>query len=72
MAETLGRFIESGWVNLIGGCCGTVNDHVHRLGRAAEGKPPRPLAESRDTRVSGIEALLVDDQVRPGHRGRAH
>ena len=65
MAETLGRFIESGWVNLIGGCCGTVNDHVHRLGRAAEGKPPRPLVESRDTRVSGIEALLVDDQVRP-------
>ena len=65
MAETLGRFIESGWVNLIGGCCGTVNDHVHRLGRAVEGKPPRPLVESRDTRVSGIEALLVDDQVRP-------
>ena len=65
MAETLGRFIESGWVNLIGGCCGTVNSHIHLLGRAAEGKPPRPLAESRDTRVSGIEALLVDDQVRP-------
>ncbi len=28
MAETVGRFVESGWVNLVGGCCGTVPRHV--------------------------------------------
>ena len=66
MAETLGRFAESGWVNLIGGCCGTVNGHIHLLGEVADGKPPRRLVESPDTRVSGIDALLIDDQIRPG------
>ena len=65
MAETLGRFVESGWVNVIGGCCGTVNDHIELLARMAEGKSPRPLVESPETRVSGIDVLLVDEQVRP-------
>ena len=65
MAETLGRFVSAGWVNVIGGCCGTVNGHIELLARLAEGKTPRPLLESTETRVSGIEALLVDDEVRP-------
>ena len=65
MAEILGRFIEAGWVNVIGGCCGTVNEHVRLLSQLAAGKPPRRPVESVETRVSGIEALLVDDQVRP-------
>ena len=65
MAETLGRFADSGWVNLVGGCCGTVNGHIHLLGETIADKPPRQLAESTDTRVSGIDALLVDDQLRP-------
>ncbi len=65
MAETLGRFVDSGWVNLVGGCCGTVNDHIRLLAAMVEGKSPRPLVESDETRVSGIDALLIDDQVRP-------
>ena len=65
MAETLGRFVESGWVNLIGGCCGTVNGHIHLLGETAAGKPPRQVVESSETRVSGIDSLLIDDQLRP-------
>ena len=65
MADILGRFIEAGWVNVIGGCCGTVNEHVRLLAQLAAGKPPRRPVESTETRVSGIEALLVDDQVRP-------
>ena len=65
MAQTLGRFVDSGWVNLVGGCCGTVNGHIHLLGETAAGKPPRKPPESWETRVSGIDALLVDDQLRP-------
>ena len=65
MAETLGRFVDSGWVNLVGGCCGTVNGHIHLLGETAAGKAPRVPVESDETRVSGIDALLVDDQLRP-------
>ena len=65
MAETVGRFAESGWVNLIGGCCGTVPKHVELLADMASGKPARSGIESEETRVSGIETLLVDDDVRP-------
>ena len=65
MAQTLGRFVDSGWVNLVGGCCGTENGHIHLLGETAMGKPPRPIVESAETRVSGIDALLIDEQLRP-------
>ena len=65
MAETLGRFAESGWVNLVGGCCGTVPDHIRLLDETVTGRPPRALVESNETRLSGIEALVVDQDIRP-------
>ncbi len=65
MAATIGRFLEAGWVNLIGGCCGTVPEHIHLLARLAAGKTPRRPAASAETRVSGIESLVVNDDVRP-------
>jgi len=65
MADTVGRFAESGWVNLVGGCCGTVPKHIELLADMATGKPVRPGIVSDETRVSGIETLLVDDEVRP-------
>ena len=65
MAATMGRFIESGWVNLIGGCCGTTPEHISLLVEAAEGASPRRLAQLRDTRVSGIETVVIDDDIRP-------
>ena len=65
MAETVGRFAESGWVNIVGGCCGTVSEHIKLLAKMAEGKPARPVNDVPDSRVSGIEALLIDDEIRP-------
>ena len=65
MAETVGRFVESGWVNLVGGCCGTVPRHVELLAEMAGEKPVRPGIDAVETRVSGIEGLLVDEDVRP-------
>ncbi|MCI0847646.1 MAG: methionine synthase [Chloroflexi bacterium] len=65
MAETVGRFVESGWVNVIGGCCGTVPEHVRLLVEMASKKPVRPGIVSSETRVSGIDSLVVDDDMRP-------
>ncbi len=65
MAETVGRFIEQGWVNLIGGCCGTVPEHIQLLAETALGKEPRGLPSRHETRISGIEALVVDEDTRP-------
>ena len=65
MAATIGRFVENGWLNLIGGCCGTVPEHIRLLSELASESSPRVPAPSRQTRVSGIEALVVDEDVRP-------
>ena len=65
MAETVGRFAESGWVNVVGGCCGTVSEHIKLLAEMAEGKPGRAVINAPESRVSGIEALLIDEEVRP-------
>jgi len=60
LASTLGRFIESGWVNVIGGCCGTGPEHIQLLAETVQQKSTRVSQELSETRVSGIEALVVD------------
>ena len=65
MAAIVGRFLDSGWLNLVGGCCGTTPEHIRLLAQAAEGRSPRQLVQSAETRLSGIEALVVDEDTRP-------
>ena len=65
MAATVGRFLENGWLNVVGGCCGTGPEHIRLLVQAAAGKTPRQLVFSQETRISGIEALVVDQDTRP-------
>ncbi len=65
MAATIGRFVEAGWLNLVGGCCGTVSEHIGLLAEVAAGKPPREPVRLADTRLSGIETLIVDEDTRP-------
>ncbi|MEZ5287138.1 MAG: homocysteine S-methyltransferase family protein [Vicinamibacterales bacterium] len=46
-AETAGlirEFAESGFVNIIGGCCGTTPDHIRAIATAVQGLPPRQVA----------------------------
>ncbi|MEK6543369.1 MAG: methionine synthase [Elusimicrobiota bacterium] len=64
-AKKTGRFIESGWVNLVGGCCGTTPEHIRMLAQAANGKKPRVIRVAARTAVSGLEALIIDDDKRP-------
>jgi 5-methyltetrahydrofolate--homocysteine methyltransferase len=59
------RFVEEGWVNAIGGCCGTSPAHIAALARLAHGRPPRRPATTRAAAVSGIEALYPTDDNRP-------
>src|SRR4051812_36320534 len=46
MAEMLGEWADSGWLNIVGGCCGTTPDHIgaiaERMRRAKPHKPPEP------------------------------
>jgi 5-methyltetrahydrofolate--homocysteine methyltransferase len=65
IASTIGRFVESGWVNVVGGCCGTRPDHIRSLSSVVNDKLPRSLPNQSETRVSGIEALVIDEDLRP-------
>jgi 5-methyltetrahydrofolate--homocysteine methyltransferase len=65
LALKMRRFVDEGWVNLIGGCCGTTAAHTRALARLAEGKAPRRPAASRAPAVSGIEAFYPTDDNRP-------
>jgi 5-methyltetrahydrofolate--homocysteine methyltransferase len=60
-AEILGEFASSGFVNMVGGCCGTTPDHIRAMVRAVDGLPPRPLpAIAPACRLSGLEPLNID------------
>jgi 5-methyltetrahydrofolate--homocysteine methyltransferase len=65
LAHKLRRFVEEGWVNVVGGCCGTTPAHTTALARLVDGRPPRQPAGSRAPAVSGIEVLYPSDDNRP-------
>ncbi|MEX1245529.1 MAG: methionine synthase [Thermoanaerobaculia bacterium] len=65
LARDLSRFMEEGWVNIVGGCCGTTPAHIRALSAAAEGRKPRRVPIHSKTLVSGIEVLEVDVDNRP-------
>jgi 5-methyltetrahydrofolate--homocysteine methyltransferase len=45
-ARLLHDFAASGFVNILGGCCGTTPDHIRALAKAIEGMTPRPFPGS--------------------------
>jgi 5-methyltetrahydrofolate--homocysteine methyltransferase len=60
MAEVLGEYARNGWVNLVGGCCGTTAEHIRAIAEAVEGVAPHVrTAPSPHTRLSGMEALAI-------------
>ncbi|MGH9488368.1 MAG: methionine synthase [Terriglobales bacterium] len=66
LAHQLERFVQHGWVNIIGGCCGTTPAHIAALAAMAAGKPPRtPPSPSPRALYSGIETIEAEDSTRP-------
>ena len=65
LAGKIARFAENGWVNLVGGCCGTTPEHIRLLVQAVAGKRPRERSTLRRSVVSGIETLVIDNDTRP-------
>jgi len=60
MAAVLGEFAACGWVNIVGGCCGTTPAHIRAIADAVRGKSPRrPPLTRHDTILSGLEPLAI-------------
>jgi 5-methyltetrahydrofolate--homocysteine methyltransferase len=66
LAEQLERFADRGWLNMVGGCCGTTEEHIRALAQMVEGKPPRRPSEPKHRAVySGIEVIEAEESTRP-------
>jgi len=65
LAQKVERFCAEGWVNVIGGCCGTTADHIRLLADVAARHQPRRPADVRRSVVSGVETLVIDQDTRP-------
>jgi 5-methyltetrahydrofolate--homocysteine methyltransferase len=60
MARMIGEFGERGWVNIVGGCCGTTPEHIRAMAAAVRGiKPHKKTAVSPYLRLSGTRPLTL-------------
>ncbi len=60
MARVLGEFAANGWLNLVGGCCGSTPAHIAAIAQAVRGVAPRMLPQAAQAlRLSGLEPLVV-------------
>ncbi len=66
LAAQLEKFVNHGWLNIVGGCCGTTEKHIRAIAQMVEGKKPRVRpAEPHRAVYSGVETIEADDQTRP-------
>ena len=67
LSKELRGFAEKGWLNIVGGCCGTTPAHITAIREAVDGYTPRTPVNNvgRNHMVSGIEPLQYDDSMRP-------
>jgi 5-methyltetrahydrofolate--homocysteine methyltransferase len=62
-AAILAEFAASGFVNMLGGCCGTTPEHIRAVVRAVAGLAPRRVPRIEPAcRLSGLEPLNIDAQ----------
>src|SRR5215203_2770085 len=59
------RFLDAGWLNLVGGCCGTSSGHIIALNKLVQGRKPRAIPHHRRALVSGLEAVELSEAQRP-------
>lgn len=63
-AQMLAEFADSGFVNMVGGCCGTTPDHIRAIAEAVAGKAPRQIPETKPyLRLAGLEPFTLDETI---------
>jgi len=64
LAPQLQEWAQNGWLNIIGGCCGTTPEHIRLIAEAVKALPPRvPPKVEPYLRLSGLDALTVTPQT---------
>ena len=66
LSKKLAGFADKGWLNIVGGCCGTTPEHIFAIREMIKGKKPRQQpGKEQGHMISGIEPLLYDETMRP-------
>jgi 5-methyltetrahydrofolate--homocysteine methyltransferase len=61
MAEVVEEFAASGFLNIVGGCCGTTPAHIQAIAEAISKYPPRAIPDiPKACRLSGLEPFTID------------
>src|SRR6266568_3705192 len=66
LAPKLKRWAENGWLNLVGGCCGTTPDHIRAIANAVRDCKPREVPErarNNSLKLSGLEPLNITPEM---------
>ncbi len=62
MAAEVGEWARSGFINIVGGCCGSSPDHIAAIYAAVKDQQPRPLPDlTAACRLSGLEPLNITE-----------
>ena len=60
MAKIIGDFTKEGWVNLVGGCCGTTPEHIQSIVKTVSQFQPKTFSKNKKfCRLSGLEVLNI-------------
>ncbi len=63
-AKMLAEFADAGFVNVVGGCCGTTPGHIEAVAEAVAGKAPRQIPETKPyLRLAGLEPFTLDETI---------
>src|ERR1700735_5339076 len=66
LSQQLERFIDRGWLNMVGGCCGTTEKHIRAIAQMVVGKKTRTPPEPNHRAVyTGIELIEAEESTRP-------
>ena len=64
MAADLREFAGNGWLNIVGGCCGSTPEHIAAIAEAVRDLPPHQVVEpDHGTRLSGLEPLTIRPEL---------
>lgn len=65
VSTAVSHFAEKGWLNFVGGCCGTHAGHIASLVQSTKNLKPRRAALPSRSLLSGVDHLEVTDELRP-------
>ena len=63
MAKHIEKFAENGWLNIVGGCCGTTPETIAAMKKAVQNKAPRKIPTlPKTTKLSGLEPIEITEK----------